>query len=91
MKQKDQQDRPGHLETKIMEAAQATRYPPEAEKRSKRFNDVQVQIWKDVQFFTNESSPAQSSAKANMGTPVALLLKRTTILNEVCTFVFKRD
>ena len=44
VKQKDQQERLGHLETKIMEAAQAIRYPPEAEKRSKRFNDVQVQI-----------------------------------------------
>ena len=44
VKQKDQQERSGHLETKIMEAAQAIRYPPEAEKRSKRFNDVQVQI-----------------------------------------------
>ena len=44
VKQKDQQERSGHLETKIMEAAQATRYPPEAEKRSKWFNDVQVQI-----------------------------------------------
>ena len=74
MKQKDQQERSGHLETKIMEAAQAIRYPPEAEKRSKRFNDVQVQIWKGVQFFKNESSPAQSSAKANMGTPVGAFL-----------------
>ena len=44
VKQKDQKEYLGHLETKIMEAAQATRYPPEAEKRSKRFNDVQVQI-----------------------------------------------
>ena len=42
VKQKDQQEHSGHLETKIMEAAQATRYPPEAEKRSKQFND-QVQ------------------------------------------------
>ena len=44
VKQKDKKERSGHLETKIMEAAQAIRYPPEAEKRSKRFNDVQVQI-----------------------------------------------
>ena len=44
-----------------------------------------------MQFFTNESSPAQSSAKANMGTPVVLLLKRTTILNEGHTFIFKCD
>ena len=44
-----------------------------------------------MQFFTNESSPAESSAKANMGTPVALLLKRTVILNEAHTFVFKCD
>ena len=44
-----------------------------------------------MQFFTNESSPAHPSAKANMGTPVALLLKRTVILNEAHTFVFKCD
>ena len=29
--------------------------------------------------------------KANMGTPVVLLLKRTTILNEGHTFIFKCD
>ena len=44
VKQKDQQERSGHLETKIMEAAQATRYPPEAEEKRKRLKDVQVQI-----------------------------------------------
>ena len=44
VKQKDQQEHSGHLETKIMEAAQATRYPPEAEKKRKRLKDVQVQI-----------------------------------------------
>ena len=78
-----------HLETKILEAAQATRYPPEAgqeenEKGHGCLKYIQVQycqqegqkrlLWSCL--LLKEFSPAQSSAKAKRGTPVELLLSK---------------
>ena len=70
-----------HLETKILEAAQATRYPPEAgqeenEKGHGCLKYIQVQYCQQEGLLLKEFSPAQSSAKAKRGTPVELLLSK---------------